>query len=73
MTLTFQYINLGQFIYLFKSNINAEKYTHIKYMYGEFSQNKDIHVTSIRLKKKKRLLPTFQKPLLFFEGTGQGS
>lgn len=31
-------------------------------MYGEFSQNKDIHVTSIRLKKKKDYYQHYRSP-----------
>ena len=61
-------------VYLFKSNVGTEKYAYIKYMYGEFLQNEDIHVTSIILKKekKKQVITNIQKPLLLFEGRGRG-
>lgn len=35
-------------------------------MYGEFSQNKDIHVTSIRLKKKKIITNITEAPLILW-------
>lgn len=55
-------------VYLFKSNVDTEKYAYIKYMYGEFPQNEDIQVTSIRLKKRRnRLLPTFQSPSCYLK------